>query len=42
VIVGALIAAAWMVAEVAFACRLLGRVLDRLDPSTAGIEAQEE
>jgi len=40
-IVGAVIAAAWMVAEVAFACRLLGRLLDRLDPSTAGIEAQE-
>ena len=39
---GALIAAGWMVAEVAFACRLLGRLVDRLDPSTAGIEAQEE
>ncbi|MEP7028600.1 MAG: hypothetical protein ABI960_08385, partial [Candidatus Eisenbacteria bacterium] len=40
-IVGAGIAAAWMLVEVAFACRLLGGVLDRLDPSTAGIEAQK-
>jgi ABC-2 type transport system permease protein len=41
-LVGAVIAAGWMVAEVAFGCRFLGRLLDRLDPSTAGIEAQEE
>jgi hypothetical protein len=40
-IVGALIAAAWMLAEVAFACRLLGGLVDRLDPSTAGIEAED-
>lgn len=38
---GAAIALAWMIAEVAFVCRLLGRVLDRLDPSTAGIEVEE-
>jgi hypothetical protein len=41
-LVGAAIALAWMIAEVAFVCRLLGGVLDRLDPSTAGIEAQED
>jgi hypothetical protein len=40
-LVGAAIALGWMIAEVAFVCRLLGGVLDRLDPSTAGIEAQE-
>jgi hypothetical protein len=28
--------------EVALACRLLGGLVDRLDPSTAGIEAQED
>jgi hypothetical protein len=39
---GAVIAAAWMIAEVMFACRLLGRMFDRLDPSTAGIEAQDD
>jgi hypothetical protein len=38
---GAVIAAGWMVAEVAFACRLLGTLFDRIDPSTAGIEVQE-
>ncbi len=40
-IVGAVIAAAWMLAEVAFACRLLGGLLERLDPATAGIEASD-
>jgi hypothetical protein len=39
--VGAAIAFAWMVGEVAFGCRLLGKVLDRLDPSTAGIEGED-
>jgi ABC-2 type transport system permease protein len=39
---GAVIAAAWMIAEVMFACRLLGGVFDRLDPSTAGIESQDD
>ncbi len=38
---GGLVAAAWMALEVVVGCRLLGRVLDRIDPSTAGIEAQE-
>ena len=41
-IVGAVIAGGWMLAEVALVCRLLGGVLDRLDPATAGIEAQDE
>lgn len=41
-VVGALIAAGWMWGEVAIACRLLGGLVDRLDPSTAGIEAQED
>jgi hypothetical protein len=41
-IVGAAIATGWMIAEVAFACRLLGGFVDRLDPSTAGIESQDE
>jgi hypothetical protein len=39
--IGAAVAAAWMVAEVWFACRLLGGLVDRLDPSTAGIEAED-
>jgi len=38
---GGIVTAGWMVLEVWIACRLLGKVLDRLDPSTAGIEAQE-
>jgi len=38
---GGIVTAAWMALEVWIACRLLGKVLDRLDPSTAGIEAQE-
>ena len=39
---GAVIAGAWMIAEVMFACRLLGGLVDRLDPSTAGIESQDD
>jgi hypothetical protein len=38
---GGIAAAVCMVAEVLIGCRLLGKLLDRLDPSTAGIEAQE-
>jgi ABC-2 type transport system permease protein len=38
---GGIVAATWMVGEVVLGCSLLGKVLDRLDPSTAGIEAQE-
>jgi hypothetical protein len=38
---GGAVAAGWMVLEVVVGCRLLGRALDRIDPSTAGIEAQE-
>ena len=38
---GGVVAAGWMALEAVVACRLLGRALDRLDPSTAGIEAQE-
>ena len=41
-VLGAAVAAAWIVAEVAVGIRLLGRVLDRLDPSTAGIEAKDD
>jgi hypothetical protein len=41
-LVGAVIAAAWMWGEVVLACRMLGGLVDRLDPSTAGIEAQED
>jgi membrane-bound serine protease (ClpP class) len=41
-VVGAVIAAAWIYAEVALATSYLGRVLDRLDPSNAGIEAQAD
>jgi len=41
-LVGAVIAAAWMWGEVVFGCRLLGGMVDRLDPSTAGIEAQDD
>ena len=40
-VLGAAVAAAWIVAEVAVAIRMLGKVLDRLDPSTAGIEASD-
>lgn len=40
-VVGAAVAAAWIVAEVAVAARYLGGVLERLDPSTAGIESRE-
>jgi ABC-2 type transport system permease protein len=39
---GGVVAAAWILAEVAVAARFMGGVLERLDPSTAGIEAQEE
>jgi hypothetical protein len=38
---GAAVASAWMIVEVWFACRLLGGVVDRLDPSTAGIEGDD-
>jgi len=38
---GAAVAAAWMVGEVWLACRLLGGLVDRLDPSTAGIESED-
>ena len=38
---GAALASAWMVAEVWLACRLLGKLVDRLDPSTAGIEGED-
>ncbi|MEO6463279.1 MAG: hypothetical protein ABIP29_09405, partial [Candidatus Eisenbacteria bacterium] len=41
-VLGAVVATAWMVAEVAVVARYLGGVLDRLDPSTAGIEARGE
>jgi hypothetical protein len=41
-LVGAVIAAAWMWGEVVIGCRLLGGLVDRLDPSTAGIEAQDD
>jgi hypothetical protein len=41
-IIGAVIAAAWLVVEVWWATRFLGGLLDRLDPSTAGIEAPEQ
>jgi hypothetical protein len=40
-VLGAAVAAAWIVAEVAVAARYLGRVLERLDPSTAGIESRD-
>ena len=40
-VIGAVVASAWMVAEVWLACRLLGKVVDRLDPSTAGIESED-
>ncbi len=41
-VLGAGIAAAWIVLEVWLGCRMLGKIFDRLDPSTAGIEAQED
>ena len=41
-VVGAAVAAGWLYAEVWWATRFLGGLLDRLDPSTAGIEAPEE
>lgn len=41
VVIGAVIAAGWLLAEVWWATRFLGGVFDRLDPSTAGIEAPE-
>ncbi len=41
IVVGAAIAAAWLMFETWWATRFLGRLLDRLDPSTAGIEASE-
>jgi hypothetical protein len=40
--IGGTMAAAWIVAEVAVAARFMGRVLDRLDPSTAGIETRDD
>jgi hypothetical protein len=40
-LLGAVVASAWMVFEVWLACRLLGGVVDRLDPSTAGIEGED-
>ena len=40
-VAGAIIAAAWLYVEVWFATRFLGGMFDRLDPSTAGIEAAE-
>ncbi|MGH7724173.1 MAG: putative ABC exporter domain-containing protein [Candidatus Eiseniibacteriota bacterium] len=41
-VLGSIVAAAWIVGEVWFGCRILGKIFDRIDPSTAGIEAQEE
>ncbi len=41
IVIGAAIAAGWLVIEVWWATQFLGRLLDRLDPSTAGIEAPE-
>jgi ABC-2 type transport system permease protein len=41
-VVGAAVTTAWIVAEVAVAVRFLGGVLDRLDPSTAGIESAND
>jgi hypothetical protein len=41
-VVGAAVAAGWLYVEVWWATRYLGGLLDRLDPSTAGIEAPEE
>lgn len=41
-VLGGVVTAAWIVVEVWFGCRLLGRLFDRLDPSTAGIEAQDD
>jgi hypothetical protein len=38
-LVGGAIAAGWVLAEVVVATRFLGKLLDRLDPSTAGIES---
>ncbi len=38
---GAVLAALWIVAEIAVLCRALGKIYDRLDPSTAGIEPRE-
>lgn len=42
VFLGGAVAAAWIVAEVAVAARFMGGVLERLDPSTAGIESRDE
>ena len=41
-LVGGAIASGWIVFEVVLGCRFMGKVLDRIDPSTAGIEAQED
>jgi hypothetical protein len=41
-LVGGAIAGGWIVFEVVLGCRFMGKTLDRLDPSTAGIEAQED
>jgi hypothetical protein len=38
---GALLASLWIVAEIALACRALGKLYDKLDPSSAGIEPRE-
>jgi hypothetical protein len=38
---GALVASAWIVVEIAIACRALGKLFDKLDPSSAGIEPRE-
>jgi len=38
---GGVVTAGWMGLEVVVGCRLLGRALDRIDPSTSGIEAQD-
>jgi hypothetical protein len=40
-VIGAAVAAGWLHVEVWWATRFLGGLLDRLDPSTAGIEAPE-
>jgi hypothetical protein len=39
---GALLCAGWIVVEIALGCRALGKLYDKLDPSTAGIEPREE
>jgi hypothetical protein len=38
---GALLAALWIVITIAVACRAMGKLFDKLDPSSAGIEPRE-